>query len=84
MQEATQQRLSTRWGYLLVGVLAMILSWSGSTFEIITLASRAFAFYYLLQCLVAFSVCRNIRERILFVFIALILGFVLLFAVPAG
>ncbi len=84
MQEATHQRLNTRWGYLMVGASAMALAWSGSTFEIITLASRAFAFYYLLQCLVAFSVCRNVRERILFVFIALILGFVLLFAVPAG
>ncbi len=84
MQEVSQQRLGTRWGYLMVGAAAMALSWSGSTFEIIVLASRAFAFYYLLQCLVAFSVCRNIRERTLFVFIAFILGFVLLFAVPAG
>jgi len=48
------------------------------------LASRAFAFYYLLQCLVALSVCRKLRERIYFVFIALVLGFVLVFAVPAG
>ncbi len=84
MQEASQQRLDTRWGYLMVGAAAMALAWSGSTFEIIALASRAFAFYYLLQCLVAFSVCHNVRERILFVFIALILLFVLLFAVPAG
>jgi len=62
----------------------MALAWTNSTFEIIALASRAFAFYYLLQCLVAFSVCRNHRERIRIVFIAIILGFVLIFAVPAG
>jgi len=43
-----------------------------------------FAFYYLLQCVVAFSVCRNIFERIRFACIGLILAFVLLFAVPAG
>jgi len=84
MQEASRQRISTRSGYLLVGVTAMVLAWSGSTFEIIALASRAFAFYYLLQCMVAFSVCRNHRERIRFVFIGLILSFVLIFAVPAG
>ena len=84
IQEASQQRFNTRWGYLLVGTSAIALAWSSSTFEIIALASRAFAFYYLLQCLVAFSVCRNIRERIHFIFIALILVFVLLFAVPAG
>jgi len=84
LQETSKQRIHTRQGYLLVGVTAMALSWSGSTFEIITLASRAFAFYYLLQCIVAFSVCRNIKERCLFVSIGIILAFVLVFAVPAG
>ncbi len=84
MQEATHQRVSARWGYLLVGFSAIALSWTSSTFESIALASRAFAFYYLLQCIVAYSVCRNIRERILFVLIAFILAFVLIFAVPAG
>ncbi|HED16451.1 MAG TPA: hypothetical protein ENI64_06555, partial [Gammaproteobacteria bacterium] len=57
MREASQQRINARWGYLFIGVSAMALAWTSSTFEIITLASRAFAFYYLLQCLVAFSVC---------------------------
>ena len=84
MQEASRQRLNARWGYLIVGTLAMALAWSGSTFEIITLASRAFAFYYLLQCIVAFSVCRNHRERMRFILIGLVLSFVLIFAVPAG
>jgi len=84
MQEASRQRISTRMGYMMVGVIAMVLAWSGSTFEIITLASRAFAFYYLLQCMVAFSVCRNHRERIRFISIGFILAFVLIFAVPAA
>lgn len=84
MREVTNQKLARRWGYLIVGAIAIALSWSGSTFEIIALASRAFAFYYLLQCLVAFSVCRNHKQRALFVFIGLILSFVLIFAVPAG
>ncbi len=84
LKETTQQRISTRWGYLFVGVAAMLLAWTSSTFEIIALASRAFAFYYLLQCIVAFSVCNNTSKRILFVFIGAILAFVLIFAVPAG
>lgn len=84
IKETSKQRIDTRWGYLLVGVTAMLLAWSGSTFEIITLASRAFAFYYLLQCIVAFSVCNNNKERVMFVVIGSILAFVLIFAVPAG
>lgn len=50
----------------------------------IALASRAFALYYLLPCLVALSVCRHHRERVRFFLVALALSFVLLFAVPAG
>jgi len=84
IREASKQRIKPRWGYLLIGVMAMLLAWTGSTFEIIVLASRAFAFYYLLQCVVAFSVSQSIKERSLFIFVAVILLFVLVFAVPAG
>ncbi len=84
LKETSNQRIDTRWGYLLVGITAMLLSWTSSTFEIIALASRAFAFYYLLQCIVAFSVCDNIRKRMLFTSIGAVLAFVLVFAVPAG
>lgn len=84
LEEVTRGHISERRGYLLVGVSAMLLAWTGSTFTIIALASRAFALYYLLQCLVALSVCRNLRERLRFFLVALALGFVLLFAVPAG
>lgn len=84
LEEVTWRRLTQRWGYLLVGGAAMALAWTGSTFTVIALASRAFALYYLLQCLVALSVCRNHRERVRFFLVALALGFVLLFAVPGG
>jgi len=84
MAEITQNRVNQRLGYLLVGGIAMVLAWSGSTFEIITLASRAFALYYLLQCFVGFSVCGNHRERARFILVGLALLFVLVFAVPAG
>ncbi len=63
MEEATHQHLKERFGYIIVGGGAIMLTWSADTFEIIALASRAFAFYYLLQCLVAFSVSRSIAQR---------------------
>ena len=84
LKETSHGRIGTRWGYLAVGIAAMALAWSGSTFQIIALASRAFAFYYLMQCIVAYSVCRSDRERVRFVGIGIILAFVLIFAVPAG
>lgn len=84
LEEVTRRRLTQRRGYLLVGGAAMVLAWTGSTFTVLVLASKAFALYYLLQCLVGLTVCRNHRERARFFLVALALGFVLLFAVPAG
>jgi len=84
MAEATHNRINQRWGYLLVGGAAMALAWSGSTFAIVALASRAFALYYLLQCCVGFTVCHSFRERLRFILVGLALLFVLVFAVPAG
>lgn len=84
LHETTGGRVAARWGYLVVGLAAMALAWTGSTFTIIALASRAFAFYYLMQCIVAYSVCRNNRERTRFIGIGTVLAFVLFFAVPAG
>ncbi len=84
MAEITNNRVNQRLGYMLVGGIAMALAWSGSTFEIITLASRAFALYYLLQCVVGLTVCQSRREHIRCILVGLILLFVLIFAVPAG
>ena len=84
LSETSRGRIAPRWGYLAVGLAAMALAWTGSTFTILALASRAFAFYYLMQCIVAYSVCRNNYERARFVAIGIVLAFVLIFAVPAG
>ena len=84
MRETSRGRIAPRWGYLAVGLAAMALAWTGSTFAIIALASRAFAFYYLMQCVVAYSVCRNNLERARFIGIGMVLAFVLVFAIPAG
>jgi len=84
LKEASHGRVAPRWGYLAVGLAAIALAWTGSTFTIIALASRAFAFYYLMQCVVAYSVCSNNTERARFIGIGIVLAFVLIFAVPAG
>ncbi len=69
---------------VVVGGGAIALSWSANTLEILALASRAFAFYYLLQCLVAISVSKSLPQKIAIGAIAAVLGFITIFAVPAG
>jgi hypothetical protein len=84
LEEVTHEHLKERFGYLVVGGGALALTWSADTFEVVALASRAFAFYYLLQCLVAITVCRSTLRRIGMAGLAAVLGFVTVFAVPAG
>jgi hypothetical protein len=51
--ELTKGRITPRAGYgVLVGI-GLILTWAMSVFEIISYASRAFAFYYALQAFIA-------------------------------
>ena len=84
LEEATHGHISSKWGCLLVGGGALALTWSGSTYEILALASRAFAFYYLMQCLVAISVSRSMIQRLGMALLAIVLGFITVFAVPAS
>ena len=51
IETQSRERLSSRRGYLLVTVLAIALTWGCNIFEVIALASRAFALYYLIQTL---------------------------------
>lgn len=84
MQETTHGHLKAKWGCILVGGGAVALTWSADTLEIIALASRAFAFYYLMQCLVAMNVSKSTLQRVAMALIAIALGFITVFAVPAS
>jgi hypothetical protein len=55
--ELTKGKISPRAGYgVLVGI-GLLLTWAMSVFEIISYASRAFAFYYALQAFIAAKGC---------------------------
>jgi len=87
--ETSRGKLSSNKGYLVVSVFAIILVWTADLLEIIALASRAFALYYLLQCAVALIANHHYYERKAywlhwanFATLAAILAFVVLFAMP--
>ncbi|MBL0709687.1 MAG: hypothetical protein JJV99_01530 [Colwellia sp.] len=84
ISELTKDKLTEKQGYLIVGCGAIILTWTVDTFEVLALASRSFAFYYLLQCLVALSISKSLGYRVFFIVTSIVLGFITLFAVPAG
>lgn len=79
--------------YAIVSVLSITLTWLTDIYEIISIASRAFALYYMLQAAVAFIVTyqnqnKNIKHlnlyRALFIFIGLICAAIAIFGIPAG
>jgi hypothetical protein len=84
MEEITDHHLKGKFGYLLVGGGAIALTWSANTLEILALASRAFAFYYLLQCFVAFTVSKSSAQKLGILVLSVALAFITVFAVPAG
>ena len=88
--ESCKEILPTRQAYLVVSILAIILIWTADLLEIISFASRAFALYYLLQCVVAIIASHSQYEGkahylnlVRFATLAGILTFIVIFAIPA-
>ena len=88
--ESSNGEVSTNKCYLVVSILAIILIWTADLLEIVSFASRAFAVYYLLQCVVALMAShhhykdKGYRLYMLgFTILASILAFIVIFAIPA-
>ncbi|GMQ76311.1 MAG: hypothetical protein BMS9Abin01_1583 [Gammaproteobacteria bacterium] len=87
--EFSRRHIPLNRSYLLVVLAAIVIVWSADIFEIIVLASRAFAFYYFLQCLVGLIASTRATRlkngrlwRTYLVLMALVLLLVVLFAIP--
>jgi hypothetical protein len=81
--ESTNGRIDERRAYVLICGIAVVLAFA-PTLTLVSFASRAFAFYYFLQCLVAISVSKSTTQKIAISILAVVLAFITLFAVPAG
>jgi len=81
--ESTQGRVDDRQAYVFICGIAVVVTFA-STLTILSFASRAFAFYYFLQCLVAICVSRKAWQKVAIGALAAVLAFITLFAVPAG
>ena len=84
MVEASRGRIGHRTAYAMIAVGAVALAWSASTLEIVALASRAFAFYYMAQCLVGMSSASGLLRRAAMLAIGLLMLAVTVFASPVG
>jgi hypothetical protein len=62
IEEITHRKLPIRFAYLLILVVTVALTWETDVNGIIAYASRAFALYYMLQCVVAVLVARQVSD----------------------
>lgn len=82
LQEALRHRLKIRTIYWIICLSAIALNWTANIIEVLVYASKAFAFYYFLQCLVAFTTAANGRRKAFFLVMGAMLLFITVFAVP--
>ncbi|MGJ8676241.1 MAG: hypothetical protein ACSHX0_01855 [Akkermansiaceae bacterium] len=78
-------KMTARKIYLVILIITIALTWLSDVNEIIAYASRAFAAYYFLQCLVALFVAKKLKKNqtLLFATLALICLAVSVLGLPA-
>jgi len=91
IEDITHHKLKIRYAYLLIMLVTISITWGTDVNQIIAYASRAFALYYSLQCVVAFLVawrCKQLAKQKLqlfsFAFLALVCFLVFALGVPSG
>ncbi len=85
IEERSGGRISARLAYAILAIVGVILTWSANVFELVAYASRAFAFYYGVEALIA---ARNAwrgdrRHAFGFYAIAILAVLVVIFGRPA-
>jgi len=91
LEDITQKKLSVRHAYLLILLVTVGLTWATDVNGIIAYASRAFALFYMLQCVVAFLVALKLKELshrlprlVNFAFLAAMCFVVYAIGIPSG
>ena len=89
--EVTRKKVSLKMAYLLIAIIAIGITWTANIYEIICIASRAFALYYAFQCLSASILVFKMRDvsyravyMLLFPLMTVVCFIVVIFGLPAG
>lgn len=82
LEEATYEKISAKSSYLLISLVGISLTWLTNIYEIITIASKAFAIYYALQLSLSMLATKKTKQikwrRTAYLFYAALLGLMIL------
>ncbi len=81
--EITKNKFTVKKSSIAIIICALVLTWIVQSGRVVTLASQAFALYYLVQCLIALSVTKSTKNRVFLIIIAAILFFITFFSIQA-
>jgi len=62
ISEASQKKITERSSYLLIALGVLLLTWFANIYQIITIASKAFAVYYALEILIAIVTIKHVKQ----------------------
>lgn len=85
ISEATRKFISIKQGILITILISIVLIWSTNIYEIIVIASKAFALYYLIQCIIAAKISHSKRFYFClnaFVLLSVLMLLVLTISIP--
>ena len=88
--EETHKRIRERLAYPLLIAFSIALIWLFDIFQVIAIASRTFAFYYMMQTIIAFVVAgktltgrKRLVQQVWFAALSVVLALIVIFALPA-
>lgn len=84
--EETDNRIHERLAYPVLIGFSIALIWLFDIFQVIAIASRTFAFYYMMQTITAAIVAHRLKQRgksIRFIALSVLMALIVVFALPA-
>ncbi|MCA9473382.1 MAG: hypothetical protein MRJ96_06665 [Nitrospirales bacterium] len=63
ISETTRKLVNIKHSYILIGAVSLLVIWTTDVVAVVALASRAFALFYALQCIVAFLIAQHRGEK---------------------
>ncbi|WP_068084350.1 hypothetical protein [Polycladidibacter stylochi] len=91
LEDTSERYISVNHAYLIITVVALAILWNTDVTQIVTLASQAFALFYLTQCGVALAITciekeipNRARKALGFSLVALLCLSVILFGLPSN
>lgn len=82
IEEISNKHINIKKASFVIVIGAIIITWIINSSQVVALASRAFAFYYMMQAIVSLTIAKYTRQKLFFIALIAMLFFITFFAKP--